>query len=133
MVSHFPTSHCKVSEASSHLLSKTAGDVSSTLHSQLRTLEETRKVAQVVPALQQSTQQASTWIKTILESVKSFPATSEDIFNIKENVETLKRLALGTSVEHESLNLLTALDDQLQKTQNPTLAIRKSCLSGSHL
>ena len=103
MVSHFPTSHRKVSETSSHLLSKTAGDVSSTLCSQLRTLEETRKVAQAIPALLQGTQEASTLIKTILESVKSFPTTSEDIFNIKENVETLKRLALGTSVEHESL------------------------------
>ena len=74
-----------------------------TLRSQLRTLEETRKVAQVIPSLQQSTQEASTWIRTILESVKSFPATGEDIFNIKENVETLKRLALGTSVDYESL------------------------------
>lgn len=96
MVSHFLSNHRKVSKISSQLLSKAAGDVTSTLRSQLRTLDETRKISQAIPALQQGTQEASTFIKAILESVKCFPATSLDIFNIKENVETLKRLALGT-------------------------------------
>lgn len=100
MVSYFLTNHSEISEKSSQLLSKAAGDVTSTLRSQLRTLEETRKISQAIPALQHSTQEASTWIKAILESVKSFPATGEDIFNIKENVETLKRLALGKKRVH---------------------------------
>ena len=100
MVSYFPTNNSKISEKSSQLLTKAAGDVTSTLRSQLRTLEETRKISQAIPGLQHSTQEASTWIKAILESVESFPATGEDIFNIKENVETLKRLALGKKCVH---------------------------------
>lgn len=95
MLSRYLSNHTPITKYSSQLLSKAAGQVSSTLRSQLQILEETRKISQAFPALQQGTQEASTYIKAILESVKSFPATGEDIFNIKENVETLKRLALG--------------------------------------
>lgn len=80
---------------SSQLLSKAADNVASVLTTHLKTLEETKKISQAVPVLQQSTQEASTWIKGILEYVKSFPAAQEDILDIKENVETLKRLVLG--------------------------------------
>ena len=115
--------HNATAKDSSQLLSKAAGDVSSILHSQLQTLEETKKISQAVPALQQGTQEASTWIKVILESVKSFPNASEDIFNIKENVQTLKRLALGkicsilSYVTHCCSDPRTLADDQLHKTQ----------------
>lgn len=85
----------KLTDVSSRLLSRAAADVTSVLTLQLETLEETKKISQAIPSLQQSTQEALIWMKGILESVNAIPAAQEDIFHIKENVETLQRLALG--------------------------------------
>ena len=85
----------KLFKISSQLLTKTAGDVVSILHSQLQTLKETKKISQAVPILQRGTLEASSCIEAVLDSVKLLSKNDEDIFYVKENVETLKRLALG--------------------------------------
>ena len=84
-----------ISNWKSQLLSKAATDVTSVLHHQLQTLEETKRISQIVPVLQQSSDEASALLKTVLESLRSSSAVGEDLFNMKENVEVLTRLALG--------------------------------------
>lgn len=86
----------KASEKYSQLLTNTAGDVVSILRSQLQTLEETKKISKAIPILQGGAQEASICINAVLDSVRLFSSTNEDIFNVKENVETLTRLALGS-------------------------------------
>ena len=85
----------KASNRLNQLLTNTTGDVVSILRSQLQTLEETKKISQAVPILQRGAQEASTCLEVVLDSITLFSSTSEDIFNVKENVETLTRLALG--------------------------------------
>lgn len=65
------------------------------LNLQVRTLEETEKISRALPILQQNTSEALKWVAEIIESVRSLITVTEDIFNIKENVDTLKRLVLG--------------------------------------
>lgn len=55
----------------------------------------TKKLSEAVPALQQGTKELATWMKLVLTSVESFSETKDDVFNIKENVKVLTRLALG--------------------------------------
>lgn len=124
----------KGTERSSTLLTNTAGDVVSVLRSQLQTLEETKKIAQVVPILQRGAQEASTCIEVVLDSVALFSNTGEDMFNVKENVETLKRLALGNlcniNPRHRTCSLIygISLDDQLQKAQKSQTRVRQKLL-----
>ena len=82
-------------DQSSQLLSQAASDVTSILRMQLRTLDETRKLAQIVPTLQRSSEEALDWIKAIIDTISTLSNETGDVFNIKENVETLTRLALG--------------------------------------
>ena len=87
-----------ISNWKSKLLSKAAMDVTSVLRHQLQTLEETRKISQMIPPLQHSSEDASSWLRTVFESVRSSSAIGEDLLNMKENVEVLTRLALGIVV-----------------------------------
>ena len=91
-----------MADRSSELLSQTTGDLTSVLESQLRTLEQTKKISRAIPILQRSTQEASTWLAELLDLVKSFPNVQEDMFNIKENVQTLTRLVLGKKLGMEA-------------------------------
>ncbi len=134
MVNRFFLTYGKETERSSTLLTNTAGDVVSVLRFQLQTLEETKKIAQVVPILQRGAQEASTCIKVVLDSVALFSNTGEDMFNVKENVETLKRLALGNLCNIESrpktysLIYRLSLDDQLQKSQKSHTRVEQKLL-----
>lgn len=103
---------------SSELLSRAASDVAAILRSQLQTLDETRVISRAVPALQQVTEEASKSIQAVLESIQTYSAASEDIFYIKENVQALKRLALGTHDWQSSMfhALKLVQDDQIQRT-----------------
>ena len=65
------------------------------LNLQVRTLEETEKISRALPSLQQSTSDALRLVAGIIDSVRSFSTTKEDIFNVKENVDALRRLVLG--------------------------------------
>lgn len=84
----------------SQLLAKKAKDVSSVLRFQVQTLDQTKKLSEAVPALQQGTKELATWMKLVLTSVESFSETKDDVFNIKENVKVLTRLALVARSSH---------------------------------
>ena len=76
------------------LLSKTAGEVSEILNSQLRTLEETKKIAHILPCLLQSTEKASDSIHEVLNAVSSLAELQENMASLGESVQNIERLAL---------------------------------------
>ena len=76
------------------LLSKTAGEVSEILKSQLRTLEETKKIAHILPCLLQSTEKASDSIHEVLNAVSSLAELQESMASLGESVQNIERLAL---------------------------------------
>lgn len=83
------------------LLSKTAGKVSETLNSQLRTLEETKKIAHILPCLLQSTEKASDSIHEVLNAVSSLAELQESMASFGKTIQHIERLTLE-SREQES-------------------------------
>ena len=86
-----------------------------------------------MPILQGGAQEASICLNAVLDSVRLFSSTSEDMFNVKENVETLKRLALGNCniLSHPQTHTLIhrlSLDDQLDKTQKSHMYAKQKLL-----
>ena len=76
------------------LLSKTAGEVSKTLNNQLRILEETKKIAQSVPYLLESTEKASNSIHGVLCAVSSLAELQKHMVNLEETVRNIERIVL---------------------------------------
>ena len=83
------------------LLSKTAGEVSAVLSYQLKTLDETKKIAHIVPGLLQSTEKASDSISEVLNAVSSLAEIQESMTSLGEIVQNIEQIALE-SRERES-------------------------------
>ena len=83
------------------LLSKTAGEVSAILNYQLKTLDETKKIAHLVPGLLQSTEKASDSISEVLNAVSSLADIQKSMTSLGETVQNIERIALE-SHERES-------------------------------
>ncbi len=86
------------------LLSKTTGEVSAILNYQLETLDETKKIAHIVPGLLQSTEQASNSINQVLNAVSSLAEVQKSIASLGETVQNIERIALE-SRQQESRGL----------------------------
>ena len=83
------------------LLSKTVDEVSTILSYQLKTLDETKKIANVVPGLLQSTEKASSSINRVLDAVSSLAELQKSMASLGETVQNIERIALE-SREQES-------------------------------
>ena len=83
------------------LLSKTASEVSAILNYQLKTLDETKKIANIVPGLLQSTEKASNSISEVLNAVSSLVELQQSVASLGETVQNIERIALE-SREQES-------------------------------
>ena len=83
------------------LLSKTAGEVSAVLNYQLKTLDETKKIAHLVPSLLQSTEKATDSISEVLNAVSSLAEIQKSMTSLGETVQNIERIALE-SLERES-------------------------------
>ncbi|KAK0513833.1 hypothetical protein JMJ35_003555 [Cladonia borealis] len=83
------------------LLSKTAGEVSAILNYQLKTLDETKKIAHLVPSLLQSTEKATDSISEVLNAVSSLAEIQKSMASLGETVQNIERIALE-SLERES-------------------------------
>ncbi len=86
------------------LLSKTAGEVSAILNYQLKTLDETKKIAHIVPGLLQSTEKAANSINEVLNAVSSLAELQKDVASLGKTVQNIERIALETR-EQESQEL----------------------------
>ena len=76
------------------LLSKTAGEVSVTLNYQLRTLDETKKIAHIVPDLLRSSEKASDSIKEVLKAVSSLAEFQKSMTSLGGTIQNIERIAL---------------------------------------
>ena len=83
------------------LLSKTTREVSAILGYQLKTLDETKKIAHLVPGLLQSTEKATESISEVLNAVSSLAEIQKDMTSLGETVQKIERIALA-SLERES-------------------------------
>ena len=78
------------------LLSKTAGEVSETLSNQLKLLEETKKIANSLPCLLESTEKASNSIHGVLSAISSLAELQKSMASLGETVQNIERIALAS-------------------------------------
>ena len=76
------------------LLSKTAGEVSVILSYQLRTLDETKKIAHILPDLLHSSEKASDSINEVLKAVSSLVECQKSMVSLGGTVQNIERIAL---------------------------------------
>ena len=82
------------------LLSKASSEVSAILTNQLRTLDETKKIAHLVPGLLRSTEKATDSLSEVLNAVSSLAEIQKSMTSLGETVQNIERIALE-SREHE--------------------------------
>ena len=82
------------------LLSKASSEVSAILTNQLKTLDETKKIAHLVPGLLRSTEKATDSLSEVLNAVSSLVEIQKSVTSLGETVQNIERIALE-SREHE--------------------------------
>ena len=82
------------------LLSRASSEVSAILTNQLRTLDETKKIAHLVPGLLRSTEKATDSLSEVLNAVSSLAEIQKSMTSLGETVQNIERIALD-SREHE--------------------------------
>ena len=82
------------------LLCKASNEVSAILTNQLKTLDETKKIAHVVPGLLRSTEKATDSLSEVLNAVSSLAEIQKSMTSLGETVQNIERIALE-SREHE--------------------------------
>ena len=93
------------------LLSKASSEVSAILTNQLKTLDETKKIAYLVPSLLRSTEKATESISELLNAVSSLAEIQESVTSLGQTVQNIERIAL------ESLERKSQVSKEQQKKE----------------